>query len=236
MALCLGLLLTALTAPTWPAAPLVMVAVAMLALVWAKIPPRVFAIIMVVPLAFIIIGVITIAISVGGAPSDADLFRVGPFSATAASLGHAGTVLGRSLGSTSAMLLLAMTTPMVDLLTWGRRLRIPDVLLEIASLIYRMLFLLLESVVGVREAQHNRLLGSAPRRQRWKATADGIGSILTRAWQRAERMDAGLAARGYENALVTLPIPRSRDWRFIGLGFALLATIWAASLTVKGLS
>lgn len=234
--LCLGLLLTALTAPTWPAAPLVMVAVVVFALAWAKIPPKVFAIIMMVPLAFIVIGVLTIGISVGGSPSSADLFRWGPFSASTASLSHAGQVLGRSLGATSAMLLLAMTTPMVDLLTWCRRLRVPDVLLEIASLIYRMLFLLLESVLGVREAQRNRLLDAAPRRQRWKGTADGMGSIMTRAWQRAQRMEDGLAARGYENALVTLPVARSRDWRFVGLGLVVLATIWTLSLVIKGLS
>ena len=45
----------------------------------------------------------------------------------------------------------ATTTPIVDLLTWLRRRRVPGPLLEIASLTYRLLFVVLQTAQGVHE-------------------------------------------------------------------------------------
>ena len=59
-------------------------------------------------------------------------------------------------GALAALLLLAATTPLIDLIALLRRLRLPEVLLELMVLCYRMLFVFSESVRDTRTAQAAR--------------------------------------------------------------------------------
>ena len=65
----------------------------------------------------------------------------------------------RSAAGTLSVLLLATTTPMADLLGWARRRGLPGPLVEIASLMYRILFVLLDVALAMRAAQVARLEG-----------------------------------------------------------------------------
>ena len=240
LALSLGLILTALLAPTWPGTLLVSIAAIVAILGCARIEPRVLALVMSAPLAFILIGTLPIAVSIGwtgGQATDQILWQLGPLTMSVQSLRTALRIFAHSIAGTLSIMVLATTTPMVDLITWLRNVHVPDALLEIASLTYRLLFILLESGLAIRQAQLNRLAdypggGTAGFKNRIRAAGQAMSAIMVRAWSRSARLDQGLANRGYESALVTLPIYRPRSWKLIGGTAACLAAIWTISILV----
>jgi len=227
-ALSLGLLLTALVAPVWPGSVLVAVASLVAMAVLARIDVRVLAAALAAPTVFILVGAASVAVGVGAAPGDAwghlGWFWVGP-----SGLAQAARLLGHGIAGTLATLLLATTTPMVDLLTAARRLRVPDALIEVSSLTYRLLWVLLGTTLAVHEAQLARLGDAAGRRglrSRMQAAGDTVGSVLVRSWDRARRMEAGLAGRGYERSLPTLSREVGANWVFRCGAILTLSGIW----------
>ena len=223
--LSLALVLTALLTPPWPGCVAVAL-VSVFAIVGpARIRPSLLATVLVAPLTFLLLGTLPVAVHFGG-----DGWGIGPLRFTAEGLATAAGLFAHGIAGTLAMMVLATTTPMIDLLTWLRGLRLPDVLLEIASLTYRLLFLLLATTLAVRSAQRARLGDEASPRRRWTALAATTGTIILRTWDRAARLQHGLEGRGYEESLTTLAPVRHRSWPFVALSAAGVSGVWLLSL------
>ncbi|RLP07167.1 cobalt ECF transporter T component CbiQ [Propionibacterium australiense] len=235
----MGLVLTALLAPVWPGTILVSVAAVALIVGSARIRPRVLAEAMTGPLVFLLLGGVSVLFSVGRSPADA-WWRLGALSVGPTSAMQALRLFLHGLSGTLSVMVLATTTPMVDLLTWLRRLRVPEPLLEIANLTYRLLFVILDTMLTVLEAQRCRL-GDNPvgpmrgLRRRWENTATAIGAIGVLAWERAARLNEGMSHRGFETTLATLPVRRAASPGFVIVTIAVIAAIWAISWGVDAL-
>ncbi|MFZ2259446.1 MAG: cobalt ECF transporter T component CbiQ, partial [Luteococcus japonicus] len=198
-ALSLGLVLTALVAPPWPGTVLVSLVALAAILGPARIRPTVLTRVMTPPLVFILIGAASVAVGLGAPAADSRLlWQWGPLSLSHEGLARCAALTGHGIAGALALMVLATTTPMVDLITSCRRLRIPDPLLEVASLTYRLLWVLLTTAIGIRQAQAARLCDAAPLRRRIEATGDAVGAVLVRSWDQARRLEEGLAGRGYE--------------------------------------
>lgn len=223
VALSVGLLATALVAPPWPGCALVAVACLILTCGPARIPPRTLALAMAAPLPFLLIGGVTVAVVLGGTPPVSALFTWGPLWADPATVTKGATAFARGVAGTLSVMLLATTTPMVDLLTWLRHLRVPAPLVEIASLTYRLLFVLLSSALAIRAAQTARL-----GRPTLTTAASAMGALLVRSWTRASRLQAGLEGRGYVDDLPTLAVARRASPAFMVTTAFVLAGIWVA--------
>lgn len=202
------------------------------ALVGARVPVAVYARALLAPLVFILIGVGSIAISLGDAAVVARgtelLISFGPVHITEASLIRAIDTSVRSFAAMSALVLLATTTPVIDLLRGLRRLRVPDALIDIAALTYRMLFSLLDAQHAIRETQAARLGYSSGTNARRSIGLLAAG-VFRRAWVRSRRLEAGLLGRGYEGTLSTVTRPRPVSGQFIA--GALLVIFFLAVLS-----
>jgi len=210
--LSLGLVISALVLPAWPGSLLVGTTAVVLALGPARVPVRTFGRAVRLPLAFLTTGALTAVVQVGSG---------GPGWAPDAAA-RAGELVGHGIAGSAAVLLLATTTPMSDLLPALRRLRVPDAVIEVASVVYRMLFVLLTSLSTIREAQAARMGHSSIRRS-YRSAGVLAAAVLTRSWNRARRLQDGLAGRGMETGLRVLPevLPSSR---------------WFVAATVAGLT
>jgi cobalt/nickel transport system permease protein len=221
--LCLGLVICALVLPAWPGSVLVGATAVVLALGPARVPARTFGRAVRWPLTFVAVGALTAVVEVG----------TGGLGWAPDAASRAGSLVGHALAGGAAVLLLATTTPMSDLLPALRRLRVPAAVVEVASVVYRLLFVLLESLHTIREAQTARM-GYSSWRRSYRSSGVLAAAVLTRSWDRARRLEEGLAGRGMEAGLRVLPevLPSSRI--FLAATVLGLGSIVSVSALVAG--
>ena len=105
----------------------------------------------------------------------------------------------RSCGALAALLFLALTTPMIDLIALFRRLKFPEVLLEIMVLCYRMLFVFSEALHDTRTAQSARL-GYATARLTLRSLGSLTANLTLQIWQRAHALHIAAQSRNNDGA------------------------------------
>ncbi|MEU3192596.1 cobalt ECF transporter T component CbiQ [Streptomyces sp. NPDC006992] len=220
----LGLTVLAISLPPWPGAALVLGTALIVLLGPAGVPARRLWRAYRVPVGFCVTGAVTLLFQVGGPDGFVTLADGG--------LARAGRLLLRTSAASLGVLLFAFTTPMSDLLPRLVRAGVPAPVVDVALMTYRTGFLLLDSMRRVREAQAARL-GHTTRAAQWRSTA-GLGAIaFVRAFDRAARLQAGLAGRGYEGTLRVL-VPEARvSVRFTAASLLLLAAVTAATLGLE---
>lgn len=107
---------------------------------------------------------------------------------------------GRSLAALAALLGLVLTTPLSDLIGLLRRLRCPEVLLDLMVLCYRMLFVLSQALHDTRTAQQARL-GYASAGQGLRSLGQLTANLAIQVWQRAHALHLAALARNGDGAL-----------------------------------
>lgn len=212
-----GLLAAAVTLPAWPGGVAVALSALAILLVPLRVRPRDLARLVALPTLSILVGVATVAVSVW--------WDAGPHAAlTPAGIATAGRLAVRAFAATLAMFVLACSTPMSEVFSALARAGLPAPLVEIAALIYRFTFQLLASAGAVHAAQESRL-GFVNRRAALRSSQWAASALFLRAWHRAQRLEVGLAGRGYTEALPTLEPPRVRSRRFLCASLALIVAM-----------
>ncbi|MFC4564140.1 cobalt ECF transporter T component CbiQ [Nocardiopsis mangrovi] len=195
-----GLIVCALALPAWPGAALAAVAALAAALGPAGVPPRAFARAAWAPLAFILTGAVTLLVSVGGS---AGTVAWAPDGAA-----RAAEISARAAAALVCQLGFAFTTPLAELLPRLTRIGLPAALVEVVALVYRMLFVVLDTSRRIGTGQAARLGYSG-----WNARLRSLGSLgaalFIHSYDRARRMQHGLECRGYTGDLRVLlePLP-----------------------------
>jgi cobalt/nickel transport system permease protein len=110
----------------------------------------------------------------------------------------------RSFAMLAAMLGLVLTTPLPDLLALLRKLRTPELLLDLMVLCYRMLFVMRQAWDESITAQTARL-GYRNWWQAWRSTGLLAGQMAIQVWQRAAALQTAADARVYQGTLRFLP-------------------------------
>lgn len=223
-ALALGLLGCAVALPPWPGA-LIVGGCALVVLLGpvALRPGQVWRAVRA-PLVFVAVGSVPLLVAVGGSPLVA--FEPG-------GLGPAAALAGRAVAALLCLVLFAATTPLADTLPRLERLGVPAAVTEIASLMYRLLFLLLDTITTVRQAQAGRL-GFRDWRTTYRSLAGQGGAVFVSAFDRARRMEEGLALRGYTGSLKVQVEARPCSVPFLAGTVALLAAVIGATALLSG--
>jgi cobalt/nickel transport system permease protein len=227
--LALAMLLTCLLANR-PAVGLLAAAWAcVLAVVLARIPLRVMARLLLVELFFLVLASLGIAVSVQGlsaVPAVGWTVTLGPLtiSTSPQMLATACTAVCRALGATAALNFLALTTPLVDLVALLRRLHVPALLIDLMTVTYRFIFILLETLDRIYTAQDCRLGYSSPRRS--LISAGRLGSrLFIDAYRRSQRLQLALDARGFDGDLRVLPGVYGANPALLCAGLAAVASL-----------
>ena len=160
--------------------------------VWAvaRVPVRWFAARSVIELPFVLLAVL---LPFTGGGDRVDVLGV-PVSEEGALAGWNIVVKG-TLGLLTSLTLAATTAPH-DLLLGLQRLRLPPVLVTIATLMLRYAEVIVGEAKRMRVARISR--GDDPRFL-WQlgATARGIGSLFIRSYERGERVHLAMVSRGW---------------------------------------
>ncbi|MFI6146239.1 cobalt ECF transporter T component CbiQ [Streptomyces sp. NPDC051109] len=222
----LGLTVTAVCLPPWPGGPLVAAATLAVLLGPAGVAGRQLWRAFRIPLGFCFTGALPLLVAVGGPAGFVSLAPDGPR--------HAADLLLRTSAASLGVLLFAFTTPVSDVLPRLVRAGVPAPVVDVALVMYRIGFLLLDSMAQVRRAQAARL-GQSGRAAVWRSLAGLAATSFVRAFDRAARLQEGLAGRGYDGTLRVLVPEATLSWRFLAASGALLAALITLTLTLKGL-
>jgi len=203
VALILMLGITLTPAQAWPAYPLLWALITSLALV-GEIQAVRLARLGGLALPF----VLAAATLLFTTPGDSILV-LGPLTISDAGLARFVAILLKSWLSVQVALLLAMTTPFVDLLWALHRLRVPGTLIAIMSFMYRYLFMLQDEAQRLMRARAARSGGTQRGSLLFRARVTGgmIGSLLLRSMERSERIYTAMIARGYAGQFPALNPP-----------------------------
>jgi cobalt/nickel transport system permease protein len=220
--LAFGLLGCAVALPPWPGALVAGAAALALLLGPAGLGARTLLRAARGPLVFVVVGALPLLFSVGG-PT---LVRLDP-----GGVGAALALAGRATAGLLCVLLFAATTPLADTLPRLARLGVPPAVVDVAGLVYRLLFLLLDRIAAVRAAQAGRL-GFRSFRTAFRSVAGQAGAVFVSAFDRARRMEQGLALRGDPGSLrVQLP-PQRLSRQFLAATGVLLTAVVTLSLVL----
>jgi len=216
----LTLLVLTLALPPLQIGPLVLAATTLATVYGAGIPLQTVLRVLAAPAAFLLAGIPFLAISL----SFAEGFSL-HFSANGLRLALETSL--RALAAMSCLALLTLTTPLADLVPLLRRAGVPAAIVELILLIYRLIFVFAERALTGRQAQAARL-GYSRLDRGLRSTGLLAGSLFQRALARAQRLEIGLAARGYTGELRVLSPERALSWRRLVLGMTIAGLIGLA--------
>lgn len=170
------------------------------------IPFTLFMKLLVLPMSFLIIGVLTIGINVSEKQS-VFLFYISAFGTnigvSQTGIQSAMRLFFRALGAVSCLYYLSLSTPMVDILQVLGKLRIPKLFIELMGLIYRFIFVLLETADIMFTAQKSRM-GYSSFSSGYRSLAALASTLFIRSYKRSDELYTALEARGYDGELNVL--------------------------------
>ena len=202
------------------------------------VPPLAVVLISGVPLSFVLARVLLMspfALVVAGASPFFEtrpvVVTLGPLAATV----PVGAVTGAAimlkfLVSALALLALATTTRLARLAAAMSSLGLPRLLAMQVALVYRYLFLVVDELERMRRAAAARTVGRIGPRARLRAAGSAVAALFVRSLDRAERVWAAMAARGFDGTLPGQPEARPRA---ADAAFLLVSLLLAAGLRLR---
>ena len=173
----------------------------------AKIPVGVFGRILLAETTFLLLTTIGVVISVS--TQQPDLIwqtNVGFLwlSASPDTVQQGIQLVTRALGAVSALNFLALTTPLTDIITLLQRWNVPAYLIDLMTVMYRFIFVLLDTLEQMIVAQESRL-GYHAGYRRAMGNAGQVGArLFINSFQRSRQLETALTARGYAGELRVL--------------------------------
>ena len=205
---------------------------ALLTVYLSGVSPKKYVMFMSIPLGFLLLATATILISAYPAGHEVLIgITVGEmvYGADATAVLFALRLASRALGAVSAMYFISLNTPMNDLLRAFKRLHVPDIFLLIMEMIYRYIFVLLDEMRRMRNAQMSRL-GYSGLRSKFKCLGILAASLFLRTYLRCDRVYAAMESRGYtgEIKLVKKEYVFHKLWILASVGLSVI--IWGVGI------
>lgn len=201
MLLCLGFALPVISC-------LVIVIMAVGIIGYAGIPGKTYLKLMALPFSFLLIAVLTIAVSVTTRGVGEGWLAVITVSGVAVGITYnglitAGGLFFKSLGAISCLYFFALTTPAVEMVVVMRKLKFPALFIELTDLIYRFIFVMLQTADDIYISQSARW-GYASLKNSMKSFGQLAAALFVKALHRSQTLFTALSSRGYTGQLNVL--------------------------------
>lgn len=114
-------------------------------------------------------------------------------------------IMLRVLAAVSMITLLSIYTPMPEILATLRIVKIPDLMVDLAEMIYRYITLMDEEAQTMRRAQLSRGGGSAPWYQQTRDLGVIAGMMMLKALDRSTQIYKAMLSRGFDENSASPP-------------------------------
>lgn len=138
-------------------------------------------------------------------------------------------VLSRALGAVSCLYFLSLSTPLPELLAVLRRVHVPAIMVELAVLIYRYIFILLSTFREMKDSAASRL-GYRGLKRSLRTTGLVYGGLLANSFRRAGACFDAMESRCYTGQIAFLTQKKRVTAKVVGLlvlpVLGMLAGVW----------
>ena len=190
-----GAIITTLFSRT-PHLPVIIAFLSLVFLIIVRISPKIILFRLLAPLTIAIVILLIQVFFYGITP----LFKLTLFGfhlvGYKEGLFHGLLIMGKVTGCISLIIFLSMTTPVNTLLRAASWFRISKTWIEIATITYRYVFVLIEDAITIRDAQKVRL-GYSNLSRSVRSLAELTGSVFIRAYDQSISTYEAMQLRGY---------------------------------------
>lgn len=227
----MGALLFCIGADDWKVSVFVFLSMGAVTIFAGKFPWRNYLVLLRLPLAFLIMGTAAIVIGFSSVARGTVLVSV---------WGHflylqeggielaCGLVL-KAMAALSAMYMLVLSTPAGEIISILRRLRVPKIIVELMNMIYRFIFVLMDTQYKMKLAAESRL-GFSNFKTSCRTFGSGAGNLFVISLKKAGVYYDAMAARCYDGDLLFLEEEKKwRGWQVCaGAGYFLILILISA--------
>jgi cobalt/nickel transport system permease protein len=194
----------------------------------AKIPWKFYLKFLTIPLTFGLISFVFMSLffGVGTHILDLGIFNL---AVTEDGFNLGLLLLARVMGGFTCMAFLALTIPMTELFCELERFRIPQIITELAMLMYRYIFLFLDEGINMYHAQETRL-GYSSYKKSFKSMGMLGSNLFIRTWIKGEQAHVAMESRCYDGSIKTMKEPE--NLKSIGIRNLSLLIIFEVTLIV----
>lgn len=159
--------------------------------------------IFMIPITFILLSALAILLEISPHPFGVLNISVGQwyFCVTQASQTKALLMICKAFGAVSCLYMLCLSTPMYQIINVLRRAKLPKVVVELMYLIYRYIFVLLETQNHMRNAAESRL-GYRNYHTSIKTMLNSSMNLLFLSFRRSSDCFAAMESRCYDGDIV----------------------------------
>ena len=199
-------LVACLTSPTVITPLIVLTLMAGVIILKAGIPAKIFLQLMLVPLSFLLLSVVTIAFSISSNPFGFWIAQT--VSGVTIGIRYLDLITAvqlflRSLGAVSCLYFLALTTPMTEIITVLHRLKVPAIITELMMLTYRFIFVLMETAITIHRAQSSRS-GYVSLKVSYRSLSRLFSALLGKVFVKSQELYNAMSARCYTGEIKVL--------------------------------
>ncbi|MCP1144460.1 cobalt ECF transporter T component CbiQ [Lysinibacillus endophyticus] len=174
---------------------------------YAKVPWKVYATLILAPLGFSLAGIVTIIVSISfsGDVPDNSLWKISTFFVVLyilpSDLWRALNIFLVAFSSTSCLYLLILTTPIYEISPLLKKCKLPTVVIELIELIYRFIFIFLQTSLQLHTAQQARL-GYKNYKVSFQSLVLLISALFRSIFIHYEKMVFAMKARNIEEFII----------------------------------
>lgn len=152
-------------------------------------------------------------------------WQVGPLRFAAVGVWLGLRLLLKSFALVLLMLVLLATAPLPTTFRAAQALHAPGLLVQLAELIYRYVFVLVGELNRLRVALRVRGYRNRPTLHSYRTIGHVTGTLLVRGYEQAERVEQAMRCRGYDGRFRTLHDFRTRRSDVLGFIFIVSAAM-----------
>ncbi len=180
----------------------------------AKINMRFYLKLLGIPLSFAFMSALIIIFLSEGVTEiwSLQLFPRFTLTVTEESLNHGLHIFARVFGGMCALFFISLTTPMTDLFGIMKKLKVPDLFIDLSMIIYRYIFIFMEKARQIYLAQQMRLGYTRPR-EALHSYSMLFGSIFITSWDAGEDLIHAMDCRCYNGKYAKMITYNPVEWR-----------------------
>ncbi|NLN97365.1 MAG: cobalt ECF transporter T component CbiQ [Eubacteriaceae bacterium] len=184
---------------------------------------------MMLPITFILLGTLMIGIDFSLTPKGEYNFHFGFFYiiTSKSRLLHMGAIILKVFGAISTMITLTLSTPATEIVGVLRKLKVPKLIIELMNMIYRYIFVMMDTYRQMKESAESRL-GFVDYKTSLHTFAGIASNIFVVTLKRSGDYYNALESRCYEGELLFLE--EEKPIKAVQAGFAVLYVVVVLAL------